>query len=395
MTQVAIRKLVADIVATALEAQATMMANTNNPNRNSGLRRTPIARKCTYEKFMSCQPFYFNGTEGAVGLIRWFKRTESVFSHSNYAKKNKVKFAINTLTEEALFWWNSFAQPIGVKEAYKITWFVSCFLYVFGSYVVKIERGLPSSGGRGVKQKKNVGKHVVISSSLSNDDTVRSCWWEMLGTLETLNVDGQASTTDPFPCFSNTFGTLNTNTKVDTDGTSGTPSNNEEDGLVNTRCSTCKVFDLLDRCPKKTVIDVNVKTQMEVVRGLYVFPKSHLVYKLVQTTTAKKMDNRQAKQKDTNSNKGIGVAPSNFFNSKSDDVNLGNSKNVNLDNENNDSDDDVEDEDNETSRFMASKSSKGAGSSKSGCKMRGRVYMSVGKMITMITLMAMMRNAKT
>ncbi|GKA84412.1 hypothetical protein Tco_0806007 [Tanacetum coccineum] len=71
---------------------------------------------------MSCQPFYFNGTEGAVGLIRWFKRTESVFSRSNCAEKNKVKFAINTLTEEALFWWNSFAQPIGLKEAYKITW---------------------------------------------------------------------------------------------------------------------------------------------------------------------------------------------------------------------------------------------------------------------------------
>nr|GEX84361.1 reverse transcriptase domain-containing protein [Tanacetum cinerariifolium] len=99
----AIKKIVADSVATALEAQAAMMANTNNPNRNSGLRRTPIARKCTYGKFMSCQPFYFNGTEGAVGLICWFKQTESVFSRSNCVKKNKVKFAINTLTEEALF----------------------------------------------------------------------------------------------------------------------------------------------------------------------------------------------------------------------------------------------------------------------------------------------------
>ncbi|GJV50887.1 hypothetical protein Tco_1446628 [Tanacetum coccineum] len=104
MTHAAIRKLVADSVAIALEAQAAMMASTNNPNRKSGPRKTHVARKCTYEKFMSCQPFYFNGTEGAVGLIRWFKRTESVFSRSNCAKKNKVKFVINTLTEEALFW---------------------------------------------------------------------------------------------------------------------------------------------------------------------------------------------------------------------------------------------------------------------------------------------------
>ncbi|GJY99706.1 hypothetical protein Tco_0517136 [Tanacetum coccineum] len=103
MTHAAIRKLVADSVATALEAQAATMACTNNPIRNSGPRRTSIARKCTYVKFMSCQPFYFNCTEGAVGLIRWFERTEPIFSRSNYIKKNKVKFAISTLTEEALF----------------------------------------------------------------------------------------------------------------------------------------------------------------------------------------------------------------------------------------------------------------------------------------------------
>nr|GEZ50421.1 reverse transcriptase domain-containing protein [Tanacetum cinerariifolium] len=34
----------------------------------------------------------------------------------------KVKFATGTLTEEALSWWNSFAQSIGIEEAYKITW---------------------------------------------------------------------------------------------------------------------------------------------------------------------------------------------------------------------------------------------------------------------------------
>nr|GEV09368.1 copia protein [Tanacetum cinerariifolium] len=73
MTQAAIRILIANSVAIALEVQAAMMANTNNPNRNSGLRRTPIARKCTYKKFMSFQPFYFNGTKGDVGLTRWFK----------------------------------------------------------------------------------------------------------------------------------------------------------------------------------------------------------------------------------------------------------------------------------------------------------------------------------
>nr|GEW96938.1 reverse transcriptase domain-containing protein [Tanacetum cinerariifolium] len=62
------------------------------------------------------------GSEGALGLIHWFERTESVFSRSNCTQDCKVKFATGTLTEKALSWWNSFAQPIGIEEAYKITW---------------------------------------------------------------------------------------------------------------------------------------------------------------------------------------------------------------------------------------------------------------------------------
>ncbi|GKD28744.1 hypothetical protein Tco_1239522 [Tanacetum coccineum] len=121
MTQAAIRQLVADSVAATLEAQAATMENTDNPNRNTRPRETPIAKRGNYKEFISCQPFYFNGTEGAVDLIHWFKRTESVFSHSNCAKENKVTFATGTLTNDALSWWNAYAQPIGIKQANKIT----------------------------------------------------------------------------------------------------------------------------------------------------------------------------------------------------------------------------------------------------------------------------------
>ncbi|GJR50012.1 reverse transcriptase domain-containing protein [Tanacetum coccineum] len=119
MSRPAIKKLVADSVSAALEAQAANMANTDNTTRP---REAPVARQCSYKEFMSCQPINFKGTEGAVGLIRWFERTESVFSHSNCTKDYKVKFATGTLTKEALSWWNSFSQPIGIEEAYKITW---------------------------------------------------------------------------------------------------------------------------------------------------------------------------------------------------------------------------------------------------------------------------------
>ncbi|GKA60523.1 hypothetical protein Tco_0759930 [Tanacetum coccineum] len=63
MTQDAIKKLVADSVAAALEAQAATMENTNNTNRNTRQSGTPIARKCSYKEFMICQPFNFKGND--------------------------------------------------------------------------------------------------------------------------------------------------------------------------------------------------------------------------------------------------------------------------------------------------------------------------------------------
>ncbi|GJT39108.1 hypothetical protein Tco_0938973 [Tanacetum coccineum] len=101
MSQAAIRKLVADSVAAALEAQAATMENDDNTNRNTRQSGTPVVRKYSYKEFMSCQPFNFKGTEGAVGLIRWFERTESVFLCSNCTEDCKVKFTTGTLTEEA------------------------------------------------------------------------------------------------------------------------------------------------------------------------------------------------------------------------------------------------------------------------------------------------------
>nr|GEU77700.1 reverse transcriptase domain-containing protein [Tanacetum cinerariifolium] len=115
MNQAAIRQLIDDRVAAALEAQASNMANTSNINRNP--EQAPVARKCSYKEFMICKPFNFKGSVGAVGLICWFKRTKLVFSRSNYTEDYKVKFATGTLTEEALSWWNYFSQPIGIKEA--------------------------------------------------------------------------------------------------------------------------------------------------------------------------------------------------------------------------------------------------------------------------------------
>nr|GEU74887.1 reverse transcriptase domain-containing protein [Tanacetum cinerariifolium] len=58
MTQTAIRKLAADSVTAALEAQAVTMASASNPNRNTGPTGTPVVKMGNYKEFISCQPFY-------------------------------------------------------------------------------------------------------------------------------------------------------------------------------------------------------------------------------------------------------------------------------------------------------------------------------------------------
>nr|GEZ38050.1 reverse transcriptase domain-containing protein [Tanacetum cinerariifolium] len=98
ITQDAIWQLVANSVTGSLEAQAATMASTDNLNRNTGPRETPVAKRGNYKEFISCQPFYFNGMEGAVGLICWFERNESVFTRSNCAEENKVTFATGPCT---------------------------------------------------------------------------------------------------------------------------------------------------------------------------------------------------------------------------------------------------------------------------------------------------------
>ncbi|GJS90494.1 putative reverse transcriptase domain-containing protein [Tanacetum coccineum] len=115
MIRVAIRKLVADSVATALEAQAATWANADNTNRNTREREAHVARKCSYKEFMSCQPINFKGTEGAVGLICWFERTKLVFSEQLYRSTAKVKFCL----------WISNLCPTMVPDSEKMVEFSS------------------------------------------------------------------------------------------------------------------------------------------------------------------------------------------------------------------------------------------------------------------------------
>ncbi|GJT18916.1 putative reverse transcriptase domain-containing protein [Tanacetum coccineum] len=64
----------------------------------SGSRTVYTARGYTYKEFLNCQPRNFKGTEGVVGLARWFENMESVFDISNYAINCQMEYELWNLT---------------------------------------------------------------------------------------------------------------------------------------------------------------------------------------------------------------------------------------------------------------------------------------------------------
>ncbi|GJX49596.1 reverse transcriptase domain-containing protein [Tanacetum coccineum] len=90
ITLAIIQQLITIGISSALKAQAETMTSASNPNRNTGPTGTPVAKTGNYKE--------------------------------NCAEENKVTFATGTLTNDALSWWNAYAQPIRIYQANQITW---------------------------------------------------------------------------------------------------------------------------------------------------------------------------------------------------------------------------------------------------------------------------------
>ncbi|GJZ76128.1 hypothetical protein Tco_0640593 [Tanacetum coccineum] len=93
----------------------------NNKNNWNGLVVMHVSRECTYQDFMKCQPLNFKGTEGVVGLIRWFEKMETVFHISNCPERYQVKYATCTLLNSTLTWWNSHKRNVRAEVAYAMS----------------------------------------------------------------------------------------------------------------------------------------------------------------------------------------------------------------------------------------------------------------------------------
>ncbi|GJS33035.1 hypothetical protein Tco_0531417 [Tanacetum coccineum] len=123
VTNAQLQAMINQGVTAALAARDATRNGDDSHTSGTGVRRTErVARECTYQDFMKCQPLYFKGTEGVVELTQWFERMETVFRISNCSVDNQIKFSTCTLLAGALTWWNSHVRIVGQDVAYAMTW---------------------------------------------------------------------------------------------------------------------------------------------------------------------------------------------------------------------------------------------------------------------------------
>ncbi|GKF24924.1 reverse transcriptase domain-containing protein, partial [Tanacetum coccineum] len=120
VTEVQLQALIDRGVAAAMaEAEEIRVRNASNGSRP---RPSQAVHECSYSEFLKCKALDFKGTEGVIGLTRWFEKMESVFSISNCPAASQVKFATCTLQDDALTWWNAYVKTTTTEAAHAMPW---------------------------------------------------------------------------------------------------------------------------------------------------------------------------------------------------------------------------------------------------------------------------------
>ncbi|GJZ32954.1 putative reverse transcriptase domain-containing protein, partial [Tanacetum coccineum] len=158
-----------------------------NGNGNGGgngykFRGFVPAQECTYQDFLKCQPLSFNGTEGVVGLTRWFEKMEMVFHISSCPDKYQVKYASCTLLNNALTWWNSHKRTIGIEAAYAMSWAelmkLMTKVYCPRNEVQKMETEMVPNEEEKVERfvrglPDNIQENVIVAKPTKLQDAIR------------------------------------------------------------------------------------------------------------------------------------------------------------------------------------------------------------------------------
>ncbi|GKB55538.1 putative reverse transcriptase domain-containing protein [Tanacetum coccineum] len=151
--------------------------NGNGGGNGYNFRRFVPARECTYQDFLKCQPLSFNGTEGVVGLTRWFEKMETVFHIGNCPEKYQVNYASCTLLNSALTWWNSHKRTIGIEAAYAMRNDLTAYTRRFQELVLLCTRMVPNEEEKVERfvggLPDNIQGNVIAAEPTKRQDVIR------------------------------------------------------------------------------------------------------------------------------------------------------------------------------------------------------------------------------
>ncbi|GJW90719.1 putative nucleotidyltransferase, ribonuclease H [Tanacetum coccineum] len=78
-------------------------ANNGNGGNGGGGNRNGGNNGCTFKAFQSCNPKEYDGKGGAIVLTRWIEKMENVIDNSGCAENQKVRYALDSLVNKALY----------------------------------------------------------------------------------------------------------------------------------------------------------------------------------------------------------------------------------------------------------------------------------------------------
>ncbi|GJY42379.1 putative reverse transcriptase domain-containing protein [Tanacetum coccineum] len=224
--------MIKESIDAVIAAERARHANVGNDARGSGPVRgqdaAPTVRECTFARFMKCNHTAFHCTEGAVELLRWFKKTESVFGISECAEDKKVKFAAATLQGPALTWWNAKIATMGLGTG----------------LTDNIKGEVTSSKPANMNEAVRMAHKLMEQKSQARDERILEVKMRKWESFQSGNSSGKGNHRD------NSRQTLQNNQKQ---GNAGAMVTAPSDGNVPLceRCFTRHVGHTRNRCPRK------------------------------------------------------------------------------------------------------------------------------------------------
>ncbi|KAI3742626.1 hypothetical protein L1987_60315 [Smallanthus sonchifolius] len=97
-------------------------SNTAVDTPNTKAINAPLNRGCDYKSFKACDPPVLTGKKDAVATFDWVIRMEAAICLSECRTDQVVKFAANSLREEASHWWEGVRQAKGSEVVDAMMW---------------------------------------------------------------------------------------------------------------------------------------------------------------------------------------------------------------------------------------------------------------------------------